>query len=206
MIMCSTCLVVFPSPYLCTCAPVHDAQSSLDVAHARVATRPCAHAREQAACATKFCYQKNEDGSYGDVRQTCTAGNWYGPDGFVSSGKRSSRDDNGKAIRDKFGKGGPPGWRKDGLSKVKLEPEFGKIPMDKGVISMRRFGNPDSAGSQFIINMSDMKDEMEGTLSMWQGSGRVAHAVALASLPPHFACVLCCTLNVALPVALPSAT
>jgi cyclophilin family peptidyl-prolyl cis-trans isomerase len=80
----------------------------------------------------------------------------------VSSSSRASRDDNGKAIRDRFGKGGPPGWRKDGLSKVKLEPEFGKLPIERGVISMRRFGNPDSAGSQFIIALSDMKDEMEG--------------------------------------------
>ena len=99
----------------------------------------------------------------------------------MTSGTRSSKDDNGKAIRDKFGKGGPPGWRKDGLSKVKLEPEFGKIPMDKGVISMRRFGNPDSAGSQFIINMSDMKDEMEGTLNMRQESGPWRRP----SLSPH---------------------
>jgi len=118
---------------------------------------------DESSCATKFCYEKKADGGYSDqIAKTCTAGNWYGPDGFVTSSQRASRDDNGKAIRDKFGKGGPPGWRKDGLSKVKLEPEFGKLPIERGVISMRRFGNPDSAGSQFIISLSDMKDEMEG--------------------------------------------
>ena len=39
-------------------------------------------------------------------------------------------------------------------TQVKLAPEFGKIPHEKGVISMKRFYNPDSAGSQFIISMS----------------------------------------------------
>jgi len=120
---------------------------------------------DESACTTNargFCYEKKEGGGFTDKKVSCTAGNWYGPDGFISSATRSSKDDNGKKIRSEFGKGGPVGWRKDGLSKVKLAPEFGKIPHEKGVISMKRFYNPDSAGSQFIISMSDMKAEMDG--------------------------------------------
>jgi len=88
-------------------------------------------------------------------KDQCSEGTPYGPDGFLSTGLRTSRDDNASA-RKRFGKGGPDGWRTDGLSKVKLEPEFGKVPHEKGVISLRRFANRDSAGSQFIISMGDM--------------------------------------------------
>ena len=76
---------------------------------------------DESACTTNargFCYEKKEGGGFTDKKVSCTAGNWYGPDGFISSATRSSKDDNGKKIRSEFGKGGPVGWRKDGLSKV----------------------------------------------------------------------------------------
>jgi hypothetical protein len=50
-------------------------------------------------------------------------------------------------------KGGPDGWRKDSQSEVKLDPEF-TTPHTRGSIAMRRFRNPDSAGSQFIITLA----------------------------------------------------
>lgn len=97
-----------------------------------------------------------------DGKEECSEGNGYGPDGFMSSTLRKSNDGDVKATRLKWGKGGPDGWRRDSISKVKLEPEFNTIPHEKGVITMRRFGNPDSAGSQFIICMGDMKEELDG--------------------------------------------
>jgi len=103
----------------------------------------------------KYCFKDVKD------KETCSEGQGYGPDGFFSSSLKQSRDDK-KSTRATWDKGGPSKWRKDGLSQLKLEPEFGKIPHERGVISMRRFGAPESAGSQFIICLSDMQDEMDG--------------------------------------------
>ena len=48
----------------------------------------------------------------------CEQGKGYGPDGFISTGLRSSKDGDEKATRVKWGKGGPDGWRRDAISKV----------------------------------------------------------------------------------------
>jgi peptidyl-prolyl cis-trans isomerase B (cyclophilin B) len=103
----------------------------------------------------KFCQPPIKGG-----KETCSDGDGYGPDGFFSSSKKSSNDDS-KTTRGLWDKGGPGGWRFDGLSEVKLDPEFNQ-PIERGTIVMRRFDNPRSAGSQFIICLSDMEKEMGG--------------------------------------------
>jgi hypothetical protein len=55
----------------------------------------------------------------------CEQGNGYGPDGFISTGLRSSKDGDEKATRVKWGKGGPDGWRRDAISKVPPNLGFG---------------------------------------------------------------------------------
>jgi len=104
---------------------------------------------------TPYCYKDIQD------KEICSEGKGYGPDGYMSSRVKQSRDDS-KKTRQSWDKGGPSKWRKDGISKYKLEPEFGKIPAERGTIAMRRFNAPDSAGSQFIICLSDMTNEMDG--------------------------------------------
>jgi hypothetical protein len=52
----------------------------------------------------------------------CEQGKGYGPDGFISTGLRSSKDGDEKATRVKWGKGGPDGWRRDAISKVRPPP------------------------------------------------------------------------------------
>jgi len=108
-------------------------------------------------------FTKEEPYCYNDIqdKKVCSEGKGYGPDGYFTSRVKQSRDDS-KKTRQSWDKGGPSKWRKDGLSKLKLEPEFGKIPHERGVISMRRFGTPESAGSQFIICLTDMQAEMDG--------------------------------------------
>jgi len=41
---------------------------------------------------------------------------------------------------------------------------------------MRRFRNPDSAGSQFIITLADMKDEMDGQSAVF---GKITRGLEL---------------------------
>ena len=98
-------------------------------------------------------------------KQSCSSGNGYGPDGVLANGKRSSNDDD-KATRNLWDKGGPDGWRRDSLSEIKLEPEFSGIHK-AGAISMRRFGAPNSAGSQFIICLNDMTAELDGQAAVF---------------------------------------
>mmetsp|Transcript_3222 Transcript_3222/g.7769 ORF Transcript_3222/g.7769 Transcript_3222/m.7769 type:complete len:311 (-) Transcript_3222:77-1009(-) len=116
-----------------------------------------------------YCYKDIKDA------EICSEGEGYGPDGFFSSPKRQSKDDN-KKTRQTWDKGGPSYWRKDSLSKVKLEPEFGKLPHERGVITMRRFGAPDSAGSQFIICLSDMTKELDGNYAAF---GKVVEGIEI---------------------------
>jgi len=118
----------------------------------------------------KYCMKDREG------KDMCSDGNSYGPDGFLATGLRFSKDDSTGA-RAKFGKGGPDGWRRDSISLVKLEPEFKTgITHEKGVITMRRFDNPDSAGSQFMICMADMSKEFDGNYAAF---GKVISGIEL---------------------------
>jgi peptidyl-prolyl cis-trans isomerase B (cyclophilin B) len=96
-----------------------------------------------------------------DKGKECFQGLGYGPDGFITYPRRQSMDDIRKT-RELWDKGGPPGWRRDSRSQFKLEPEFSTRTHERGVITMRRFNRPDSAGSQFIICVTDMSKELDG--------------------------------------------
>mmetsp|Transcript_12875 Transcript_12875/g.20239 ORF Transcript_12875/g.20239 Transcript_12875/m.20239 type:complete len:315 (+) Transcript_12875:61-1005(+) len=108
-------------------------------------------------------------------QQVCSEGAGYGKDGYFSSRLANSNDDS-KKTRGLWDKGGPDGWRRDSLSKYKLEPEFNTIPHERGVITMRRFYRPDSAGSQFIICLADMTKELDGHYAAF---GKVTKGIEL---------------------------
>lgn len=108
-----------------------------------------------------------------DKGKECFQGLGYGPDGFITSPTRKSADDI-KKTRELWDKGGPPGWRRDSRSQFKLEPEFSDRPHDRGVITMRRFNRPDSAGSQFMICVTDMRKELDGNYAAF---GRVVEGM-----------------------------
>jgi peptidylprolyl isomerase len=51
--------------------------------------------------------------------------------------------------------GDPTGTGMGGSSKADLKAEFNDIPHDRGVVSMARSANPDSANSQFFVVLED---------------------------------------------------
>jgi dolichyl-diphosphooligosaccharide--protein glycosyltransferase len=68
-------------------------------------------------------------------------------DGFVIQGGDNNTKPNGKP-REFWGSGGP------GSS---VAAEFSDIPHERGIVSMARSGDPNSAGSQFFIVLNDSR-------------------------------------------------
>ncbi len=62
------------------------------------------------------------------------------PGFMIQGGDPNTKDPNKKS---EYGMGGPPG--------VRLKAEFNAKPHTRGIVSMARSNNPDSAGSQFFI-------------------------------------------------------
>lgn len=66
------------------------------------------------------------------------------PGFMIQGGDPNTKDPNRKS---EYGTGGPPG--------VRLKAEFNDTPHKRGIVSMARSNNPDSAGSQFFIVVKD---------------------------------------------------
>jgi cyclophilin family peptidyl-prolyl cis-trans isomerase len=66
-------------------------------------------------------------------------------DGFVIQGGDNNTKSNGTS-RETWGTGGPG---------HKVEAEFSDIPHERGIVSMARAADPNSAGSQFFIVLND---------------------------------------------------
>ena len=66
------------------------------------------------------------------------------PGFMIQGGDPNTKDPNKKSD---YGMGGPPG--------VRLKAEFNAKPHIRGIVSMARSNNPDSAGSQFFIVVKD---------------------------------------------------